>query len=198
MRTFTAAAAGIAALWAVAQGIDIVRFAAVGMASANDSGVALEPFARKAGLASAALSAMLRAPGGPDALEALHRREDLLTRYLGVRPLASQDWASLAATRNALAATPASIDSAFLMSALTGPNEADVMAQRALSGLVMWERASAESRDRALIDLCGLNVTDPSRLRLVLSAKSTTVRAEIRAGLIAQRCAARLITALGL
>lgn len=172
-RTLTALGAAAVALWAVTQGIGILRLEAAG-------------------------AAVVAAPVEADALAALHRREDLLQQTLQVRPMASQEWLSLAAARNALAMTPASIDGAFMMSALTGPNEADVMAQRALLGLVVWDKASAATRARTAIDLCGLSVTEPSRLRLVVSAHSEAVRADIRSALVAHGCAARMIGRIGL
>jgi len=173
IRTLTAAVAGLAALWAVTQGIGILR-------------------------SDAARASASRAPADIATMDGLHQREEALSQALRARPMGSQNWASLAAVRNALAMTPGSVDGAFLMSALTGPNEAEVMAQRALLGLAIWDKASAGTRARALTDLCGLNVTDPSRLRLLLSARSESTRAEIRGGLVDHGCTGRAIACLGL
>lgn len=170
-RALTAVAVVALGLWAVVGGLDLVRLSIARTAARDDAATVMD---------------------------ALHRRHDRLTQLLATRPMAAQNWVSLAAVRHALGMAPDGVDGALLMSSLTGPNEADVMAQRALFGLAVWETSAAEIHARVLTDLCGVTVNDPSRLRLVLSTKPEAVRAAIRAGMIDHGCAGWTIAAVGL
>jgi len=196
-RIVTALVVAALALLALVAGIDTVRFE-IARKTAADSGqsAALASWASRTGFKSPALEATLRL--GESDLDALGTRRDFLTRLLAARPLAAQAWIMLAAVRYSLAMPPALVDKAFTMSGLTGPAEGDVMAQRALFGLLLWETSPAEVRKRTANDLCGLTVYDPSRLRLVLTTKGEAVRAAIRGDLVDHACAPRMIAAVGL
>lgn len=185
-----AVALGIAAL---VGGAEAVRFERDRNAAAD-----LEMWTSRSGVRSLALEALLRRPGAGATPAALDLRLDLLVRALSARPLAAQDWVALAAVRHALALPQTGVDEAFMLSAVTGPAEADAMAQRALLGMLLWEASAAATRERALTDLCGLAIYEPSRLKLALSTKPAAVRAEIRLGLVAHACTPRVIAAIGL
>ena len=197
----TALVAGALAVLAVAGGIATVRFEMARKAAAaagSYEAAPLDAWASRTGFQGPALEAAIWLPDADVSMDALGRRHDLLTRWIAARPLAAQAWVMLAAVRHSLAMPPAAIDKAFMMSGLTGPAEGDVMAQRALLGLLLWETSPAEVRKRTVNDLCALTVYDPSRLRLVLTTKAEAVRAAIRSDLVDHACAPRMIAAIGL
>lgn len=199
-RLITAITAAMVGLWAVLAGVDIIRFdLARKSATSPQAASDLAAWSGKTGFKAPALEARLRiSDDGAGAMDALHRRHDLVTQLLTVRPLSSQGWIALAALRNALAMAPDGVDKAFLMSSLSGPAEGDVMAQRALLGLLLWEASADATRQRTLTDLCALAIYDPSRLRLVLQTKAETTRTAIRDGLVNHGCTARMIATIGL
>lgn len=186
--------------WAVVQGIDIVWFQidAQRTAAGDRRGDGLQAWAGTTGLASLALQAGSRAQVDFADVNRLQQRHDRLAALLAVRPAAARSWIALAELRHALQQPPARVASAFQMSALTGPNEAGTMYQRALFGLLRWENSVPALRARAVVDFCGLTVFDPSQFRIVLATKTGDVRAQIRDRLTDHGCAARLVTAIGL
>lgn len=192
-RTLTAIVAMALGVLAISGGIEAIRFEV-----ARAAGADVASWTKRAGLRTLALETQMRRPDAEATMDALNRHAELLTELLVVRPLTAQGWIALAAVRQSLALPPASIDRAFMMSALTGPAEGGAMAQRALLGVLLWETSAAETQARTLTDLCGLTVYEPSRLKLALSVKSAAVRAAIRHGLVEHACAPRMIAAIGL
>lgn len=198
-RTMTAIVALALGLLAVGGGIEAIRFDIERKAAVEAaSGAGITSWTDRIGLTSLALEATIRLSDSAADTESLHRRHENLTRLLAARPLAAQAWITLAAVRRSLSMPPVAIDRAFVMSGLTGPAEGDVMAQRALLGVIIWETSAVEARARTLTDLCGITVYDPSRLKLVLSTKTDGVRAAIRNGLVDYACAPQMIAAIGL
>jgi hypothetical protein len=198
-RTLTAIVALALGVLAVTGGINAIRFDIERKSAAGAaSGATLAVWTNRTGLKTLALEATLRQPEADAAMEALYRRHDTLIQLLAAKPLAAQAWIALAAVRQSLAMPQAGIDRAFMMSGLAGPAEGDAMAQRALLGVLLWETSAGGTRTRALTDLCGLTIDDPSRLKLVLSTKTEGVRAAIRGGLLDHACAPRMIAAIGL
>jgi hypothetical protein len=117
------------------------------------------------------------------------RRVAELSEMLARAPLSSGLWLDLARARFADGAEPAKIFSALDMSQMTGPNEALVMAGRAIFGLPLWMLASHEMREAITRDLVGgwFEVKDTRRmlLRVLLAQARPETRAELRAALIA-------------
>ncbi len=193
MRFLTAALVVAGCAWTAVQGFGFVRFTAALESGVIDDGWTVTP-----GLASLALDAQLRAAADGAEPDALRRREVRLTRLLAIKPGAPRAWLSLAATREALNAPQAAIDAAFVMSGVTGPAEGALMVERALLGILLWEKASRDVHVRTLTDLCGLPAFDPWKIRLIMSTKSAAMRADIRAGLEAHNCSPATIKTVGL
>ena len=196
----TAIIAVAACAWTATQGLGLVRYQA-----ASDRWVAqpanvdvLLPWIGERGVAAAAIEAVLRAPTGDSGPDVLKNREDMLVRLLTIKPAASHAWLSLAAVRNSLALPPGKVDTAFMMSGLTGPSEGAEMLERSLLGMLVWEKSSPDVRARTITDLCGLPAFDPSKYRLLLSIKAEATRAEIRAAMVANACPATAIKLVGL
>jgi hypothetical protein len=193
IRFLTAILVAGACAWTAVQGLGFVRFTA-----ALESGVIDDGWTATPGLASLALDAQLRAAADRTEPDALRRREDRLGRLLAIKPGASRAWLSLAAARDGVNAPQDKIDAAFVMSGVTGPAEGALMLDRALLGILLWEKASRDVHARTLTDLCGLPAFDPWKIRLVMTTKSAPVRADIRAGLDANGCSPATIKTVGL
>jgi hypothetical protein len=71
------------------------------------------------------------------------------------------------------------------LSRLTGPNEGYVMAERGVFGASIWEDLSPDLKRHAAMDLAVKEMPDVGRFRTVLSAKSETVRNELRTAILA-------------
>ncbi|MBB4200297.1 hypothetical protein GGD83_004126 [Rhodoblastus sphagnicola] len=82
-------------------------------------------------------------------------RIDALQNLLGSTPLASGAWLDLAIARAKVGAPMEDVSSALAMSAMTGPNEARLMAGRAAFGLPYWERLPPDVRRTLINDLVG-------------------------------------------
>jgi len=200
MRLLTLAVMIAACGWAFMQGVGYVRYEMareIAEADPRETG-ALASWTRTPGLASTALDALLHVPANNGDPESLRQRADMLERLLVIKPGGSQAWLSLAAVRSQLALPQDRIDAAFTMSGLTGPAEGAVMLERSLLGVLIWERSSPAVRARTAIDLCGLSLFDPARIRLVMTTKTDAVRAEIRSSLEAGACSPKTIAIVGL
>lgn len=197
------ATAGIACAicgWTATQGLGFVRYQAASdrWVSQPENVDVLLPWIDEPGVAAAAIEAALRAPTGDYGPAALKNRDDMLVRLLTIKPAASHAWLSLATVRNALALAPGKVDAAFTMSGLTGPSEGAVMLERALLGVLLWEKSSPNVRARTMTDFCGLPPFDSAKFRLMLSIKAEAIRAEIRAAMEANACRAAAIKSVGL
>lgn len=84
----------------------------------------------------------------------------------------------------------------------TGPHEGQIMARRALLGVVAWEQLPAAFQKRVLVDLAASLTYLPEipelQLRLVVAAKNDAARRELRAGLLGMQVAEQRIVGLGL
>lgn len=137
------------------------------------------------GLTGAALDSELTRLGPVRAAADARQRAALLAELLAVRPLSSFDWLSFAGMRLAAGDPDDRVRQAFDMSWLTGPNEGNVMIERAAFGLVLWERLPSSSRQHAIADLAGAlrgtTVSDEQMLSVsqALQARSAEARRQI-------------------
>jgi len=73
------------------------------------------------------------------------------------------------------------------LSMLTGPNEGEVMAERGIFGLSVWDALPAHLKDRTVTDLVVGTVSSArTKLETALSAETEKVRSELRTRLIAE------------
>jgi len=156
------------------------------------------------GLASAALYTLLtEAPATADR-DASRRRTDALAALLAVRPMSSTDWLSLAGMRLVMGQPHQKVLAGLLMSSITGPNEAAVMVQRAIFGLLQWKALPADARHRTIRDLAGAARADAigdgamADAKNVLRTKSAETRAQIAGLLRAAQVPAAKLARMGL
>jgi hypothetical protein len=171
-------------LFAVVRGWSIVQFAeAQARIEANRaSAEIMRPSIGTPGLTGPALEVMLATarPDGDD-----EARSDALTALLAEHPLSSVNWLSLAATRLANQNPLSEVQSAAMMSWLTGPNEGNFMWRRAMFGLLHWETLTSDAQRRTIADLSGAVLEhiasgeDISLARNVLSREPSEIRARI-------------------
>ncbi|MFZ2005988.1 MAG: hypothetical protein WB697_03405 [Stellaceae bacterium] len=134
---------------------------------------------------TAALDAALHDIAEQGSAAAAEQRTALLTQLLAVRPMSSIAWLSLAGMRVATGEPYSTVLAALKMSSVTGPNEAEVMWERGIFGLLQWEVLPPDFQQRAIVDLAGPILTgivnDPGRqlVRSVLSAKAPKAQAQI-------------------
>jgi len=106
---------------------------------------------------------------------------------LTVRPMAAQAWALLAGTR-LLSGQPIEKAATALQTALMlAPNEDNLIAERLVYGLIMWEHLSPSAKDRIALDLSIVGesevAADIEKARIVIAEKNKVVRDDIRARL---------------
>jgi hypothetical protein len=130
------------------------------------------------------------------------KRIDALLAILARRPLSSINWLRLTRARLAAGRDTVSVERAFVMSVLTGPDEGYVMAQRGLVGIMLWEALPSDIRNHVAADLTGafipLSEVEKDAYRNALKQKSEAVRAEIRDALVTARLFPAALARIGL
>ena len=110
-----------------------------------------------------------------------------LGQLLSVTPLSSRAWVDLAITRLSTGAGAGKAAEALALSNLTGPNESDVMAARAIFGLPLWSALPSDLRRRLASDLVGgwdsLSAVDRAGLTLAFSVAPQDMRAQLASAL---------------
>jgi hypothetical protein len=109
-------------------------------------------------------------------------RLNQLTALLSAQPLDSVRWLSLAATRHLAGEPPKKVLAALRLSFLTGPNEGDVLVQRVLFGLSVWDELPADIQWRIAKDLTipGFSDSEKAKIRTVLLTQPESVRMALR------------------
>lgn len=137
------------------------------------------------GIASIAWQREVAVKINPSYLTAVNERREALLAFLSIKPLSSSHWLSLSGIEFATAQRMEGVLDALTLSALSGPNEGYVMAERGIFGLSLWEDLSADLKRRVAMDLAAGDVLDYEKFRAVLSAKSAAVRHELRGAVLA-------------
>jgi hypothetical protein len=156
------------------------------------------------GITAAALEASL--PNMTDAtdIEGARARERRVEEIAAVRPLSASTWLALAGLRLVTGAPYRQVLDALAMSSIAGPNEAGIMLQRGIFGLLQWENLPTDARRRTITDLSGVllstTIQDEDILpaKNVLREKSTQTRHEVADLLRDDGVPASEITRLGL
>jgi len=175
--------------FATARGWSIIRFSLVMLdKSSENRDERVRAWTTVPGVAWTAWQAVLTSTINPPDLAAANIRRDGLSVALSVRPLSSLDWLQLSGMQLATDQPIGKVLETLTLSVLTGPNERDVMAERGIFGLSLWDSLSPNLKDRAVADLAaGTMSSDRARweLRAVLSTELESVRNELRARLVA-------------
>ncbi|MCW2284304.1 hypothetical protein M2323_002147 [Rhodoblastus acidophilus] len=130
-------------------------------------------------------------------------RVGALKGFLSLKPLAAGGWLDLATASQKAGLPMAQVSSALALSTVSGPNEARIMAGRAVFGLPLWDKLPPDVRRGLVGDLVGgwEAVVEPERQELtaLLAVASEKARSEILAALLlAGKPAAPIVSALGL
>lgn len=199
-RSATALLVSALALFAILGAIPLLRF---GVASVTpDEAASIARFSALADDPAVGALARARLIDSIEQDEGLLRAAEL-SEMLSRAPLSSGVWLDLARARFSGGGEPAKIFDALAMSQTTGPNEALVMAGRAIFGLPLWPLASPPTRKAIARDLVGgwFEVKDTRRmlLRVLLAQSRPATRVELRAELLAQgKDGAEIAARLGL
>jgi hypothetical protein len=183
IRSLTALAVVGLCGWPVWQGVNVIRYEMAG-----PEPEALRPWVAVPGLASAVREYSMTLVDDSSDDKTIRARRDELTEMLAIRPLSSRFWMYLADSRIDAHEDPAKAIDALKLSAVTGPNEGDMITLRGLFGIAQWETLPPEIRKRAIADLATRQISDAQLawLRKTLAEKTAQVRQEIQLALQAQ------------
>ena len=134
------------------------------------------------GIASTAWQVEMMDQINPSDLTAANERREALSAFLSVAPLSSYHWLLLSGMEFATAQRMDDVLDALTLSALTGPNEGYIMAERGIHGVSLWQRLSPDLKRRVATDLA---VDEYADIRAFISAQPEEVRIELREALIA-------------
>jgi hypothetical protein len=181
---------GICAL-SVAIGLSIVHFAVASTSGHSPENRPETIHTTVPGAASADLQLELKEKINPSDVKAANRRREALSALLSIKPLSSMDWLSLSGMQLITDQPMEQVLSSLLLSTMTGPNEGYVMADRGIFGASLWEDLSPDLKRHTAMDLAVGEIPNDGRFRTVLSAKSETVRNELRTGILATGLSAK-------
>jgi hypothetical protein len=181
--------------FAVARGWNFICFSLVAMdKSAENREERVHAWTAAPGVASAAWKIVL--PG----LTAADSLRDGLSAVLSIKPLSSPDWLSFSGLQLSTDQPIETVVKSFELSMLTGPNEAEVMANRGIFGLSVWDALPAHLKDRTVTDLAVGTIAAgaTSKLRTALAAEPDNVRSELRTRLMAEELSPKELEEIGL
>ena len=126
-----------------------------------------------------------------------------LRGLLGATPLSGGAWLDLAMAQKRSGAPLQNVASFLALSSLTAPNEARLMAGRAIFGLSFWAELPPDIHHTLIGDLIGgwieINAAERDELNSLLTVETGETREEIRAALLlAGEPGAPVISSLGL
>ena len=180
--------------FAVARGVSIARFALAlaDVDSAETRAAIAKNWGAAPDVASTALQADLNYQINPsDQKAAEHRRQTVAALAL-IEPMSSSNWLSLSGLQLITDQPMDQVFDSLELSMLTGPNEGDVAAERALFEASLWERLPADLKNRAVLDVATiifpLTQTEADavgKFRAVLATQPDWVRNELRDALVA-------------
>jgi hypothetical protein len=181
--------------FAVATGWNFTRFSLITMdKSAENREERVRAWTAAPGVSAAAWKIVL--PG----LTATDSLRDGLSAVLSIKPLSSPDWLSFSGLQLSTDQPIEAVVESFELSMLTGPNEAEVMANRGIFGLSIWDVLPTRLKDRTVTDLVVGTVSSGgaiTKLRTALSAEPEKVRSELRTRLLAEGLPPKDLKAIG-
>lgn len=130
-----------------------------------------------------ARSAVLNARYNAADPDSVLKRRDELAGLLAQRPASSLNWILLAQAQLQSGQRTDSVMHALALSAVTGPNEGAVMAERARLEVVLWESMPPDLKKRAIEDLANFDLSGDVNPGLALSLKPQSAHDEIVAAL---------------
>jgi hypothetical protein len=180
--------------FAVARGLRIVQFS-VAMANVDTPEQRAEiakTWHSVAEVAPTALRANLAYPIDPSDQKADNYRRQTLTTLVSIKPMSSYSWLSLSNLQLISDQPMEQVFDSLELSMLTGPNEGDVAAQRAVYAVSLWQRLPADLKNRAVLDVATMifpqtqvEAEEIGKFRAVLATEPDWVRDELRQALVA-------------
>src|SRR5262249_6429533 len=143
---------------------EIVAFR-VAQARAHDRPDAISSWASVPGLASYALEPVVSSPIEPVNSQTVATRLNQLTAFLSARPLDSKGGLAFAATRHLAGEPGEKVLAALGLSFSLGPNEGDVLVERVLFGLWVWDELPADLQWRMAKDLTVPGFSDSDKAK---------------------------------
>jgi hypothetical protein len=182
--------------FSITQGWKIVQFSVartrVNIDAAENRTGTLSKWTAVSGLASAALHAELTDQINTSDIEAANRKREALSLSLSINPMFSFDWLLLSGMQLVTDRPMEQVLRSLELSILTGPNEGQVMAERGIFGVSLWESLSPALKNRAALDLAPMifprtpaEGAEGEKFRTVIATKSALVRKELRTALLA-------------
>jgi hypothetical protein len=203
-RLATAAIVVCLCVFAASRGSAILAFAVALQEKSEGRGNEIDAWFSTPPVAAMALDAALDNMAGAKGVATAQRRDDVLTELLSRRPLSSMAWLSLAEGRQSSGVSQGAVLAALKMSALTGPNEAQVMWRRGIFCLLQWEALTPDFQRQMARDLAGpindglLDDRGVEQIEDVLRQKSPETRARIAALLQTEGLDAKALAKIGL
>jgi hypothetical protein len=185
---------------AVVQGSRIARFSLVmvNIESSEKLTEIIKAWTALPGLSSRALQADLIGEINASDMQAANRRRETLSSILSLKPLSSLDWLLLSGMQLVTDQPMEQVLKSVELSAMTGPNEGHVMAERGIFGVSLWEDLSRDLKSRAAFDLGPMiyprtpeEGVKGEKFQAVLATKSELVRNELRKALVATGISAK-------
>jgi len=180
--------------FAVARGVSIVHFALalVDVDSAESRAAIAKSWGGAPDVASTALQADLNYQIDPsDQMAAEHRRQ-IVSALALIEPMSSSNWLSLSGLQLITDQPMDQVFDSLELSMLTGPNEGDVAAERAVFEASLWERLPADLKNHAVLDVATMMFPQTQveaeavgKLRAALVTQPDWARNELREALVA-------------
>src|SRR5262245_15607526 len=150
-----------------------------------------------AGVAASAWQVELNNKIDPfDPIPANNRRE-VLSELLAIKPLSPYHWLILSGLDFTTDQQMGDVLDTLALSALTGPNEAYVMAERGIFGLLLWENLPPDLKRRVTADFTAERIDEKPNFRSTVNGKSQEVRNELRTALLAEGMPLKRVERLG-
>ena len=134
-------------------------------------------------VASAALQAELRQKVDISDPKAANSRREALSSILSIKPLSSVDWLSLSVLQRVTDQPMEQVLGSLKLSMMTGPNEGNVMADRGIFGVSIWDSLSSDLKRRAA--RIWLRRTNRTKNFRPFFPQNPRVRNEVREALLA-------------
>lgn len=121
---------------------------------------------------------------------------------LKVRPMSAQAWALMAGTRLVHGQPVEKVASALQTALMLAPNEDDLIADRLIYGLIIWEYLTPSAKDRISADLMLVGqlgeTAELQKVRTIVAQKDLAFRKDIRGRLETRQAFKSFIDGLGL
>jgi hypothetical protein len=173
--------------FSVTRGLGIVQFslAMSNIDSSDRRAEVINTWGSAPDVASTALQSDLNYQINPADQKAADRRRQTISELVSIRPLSSYGWLSLSGLQLITDQPMEQVFDSLELSMLTGPNEGNVMAERGIYGVSLWQRLPPDLKRRVSADLTVAEPPDIQKIRAFVIAQPQEVQNEVREALSA-------------